>query len=109
MKNEKCRHGIEKGTHCTMCCNVPTCTLCFGDINEGLPGIFLKKERAVGFAYVNWRGEKSSRRVIPHSIYFGSTEWHKEDQWLLKGWDVDKEAEREYAMSDISNWKTLEE
>jgi len=35
---------------------------------------------------------------------FGSTEYHKEEQWLLRAWDVDKQDYRTYALKDILEW-----
>lgn len=51
--------------------------------------------------YTNWKGETSIRNIIPQEIYFGSTEWHKEEQWLLQAIDADKDAMRTFAMSEI--------
>lgn len=54
------------------------------------------------FDYVNHRGEKGERRVRPTGpIYFGSTEFHKEGQWLMEAWDLDKDATRVFALKDI--------
>lgn len=53
------------------------------------------------FAYRNWRGEVGTRHVRPISVRYGSTEWHPEPQWLLLAHDLDKDAEREFAMRDI--------
>lgn len=105
MEKQTCRHGIKKGEHCTLCCNAPGCALCKNDIDQGLPGIYLQGEREVLFEYVNYRGESSTRRVIPLDSRFGSTKWHPRRQWLLRAWDLDKEAQREFAMGDISNWR----
>ena len=52
--------------------------------------------------YRNWRGETAIRNIIPTSIRYGATEWHKEPQWLLVGMDVDKGEEREFALRDFS-------
>lgn len=52
--------------------------------------------------YRNYRGEIAQRRIIPYSIRYGTTEWHPEPGWLLKAWDFDKQAEREFAMKDIN-------
>ncbi|TSD89161.1 hypothetical protein FFK22_009010 [Mycobacterium sp. KBS0706] len=41
------------------------------------------------------------RRAVPMSVRFGSTEWHPEPQWLLRAFDVEKQAEREFAMKDM--------
>lgn len=60
----------------------------------------------VTFTYKNWKGEIALRTVIPQGISFGITEWHpKNKQWLLKAWDCDKKAYREFAIEDISDWK----
>ena len=51
-------------------------------------------------AYTNYRGEKSIRRITPHSVRYGSTTWHVDQQWLLKAWDHHKMAVREFALKD---------
>ena len=58
---------------------------------------------ALKFDYVNYRGELSHRRVIVHSVNYGSTEWHIEPQWLLYALDVEKNEFRDFAMKDMSN------
>jgi len=58
----------------------------------------------VTFTYKNHRGETSVRLVRPIMIAFGSTDFHPKPQWLLYGWDLQKEAERTYAMADIKDW-----
>lgn len=62
-------------------------------------------DKTVHFTYTNWKGETSLRTVVPTFIWYGSTEFHPEPQWLLKAWDVDKKVERDFAMADISGWK----
>lgn len=54
------------------------------------------------FDYVNYRGEKSSRRVQPHSIRFGSSEYHQKPQWLMLATDLAKNEIREFAMQDMT-------
>lgn len=54
------------------------------------------------FTYKNYRGEIATRVVTPISVRFGSTEWHPEPQWLMKAFDHEKQAEREFAMMDIT-------
>jgi len=51
--------------------------------------------------YKNWRNETSIRTIIPAKVFFGRTDFHKEDQWLLEVFDVEKDALRTYAMQDI--------
>src|SRR4249919_1907965 len=54
--------------------------------------------------YTNWRGETDERHIIPLRVWFGHTEWHKADQWLLTALDIDKNAERDFALQDIQKW-----
>lgn len=51
--------------------------------------------------YRNWRGEVGERNIIPHSVWFGATEWHPEPQWLLSALDTDKGAARDFALADF--------
>ena len=44
----------------------------------------------IQFEYINYKGIKSTRNVIPVSLYFGSTEFHPENQWLMVAYDLDK-------------------
>ncbi len=61
----------------------------------------IQLNRAVKVQYKNYRGEVGIRSIIPMEIYWGQTEYHPHDQWLLKVWDVEKNAERIYAFKDI--------
>lgn len=54
--------------------------------------------------YKNWKGEEKIRTIIPKDIYFGSTNYHKQEQWLIKVFDVEKQVERTYALKDIKEW-----
>ncbi len=62
----------------------------------------------VTFTYTNHRYETAQRRVRPIRIWFSSTAWHPDAQWLLEAFDLDKQATREFAVSGISSWKRLE-
>lgn len=61
----------------------------------------IKNEQTLKFKYTNWKGETSIREVIPQEIYYGHTEWHPEDGWLLKALDVEKNEERHFSVKDI--------
>lgn len=52
--------------------------------------------------YKNWRGEVSTRRIQPIRIEFAATEWHPEPQWLLVATDIEKQAERSFALKDFN-------
>lgn len=58
----------------------------------------------VTFTYKNYRGETSVRLVRPITIAFGQNGFHPEPQWLMHGWDLNKDAERTFAMKDIQDW-----
>lgn len=53
------------------------------------------------FEYINYKGIKSTRNVIPMSLYFGATEFHPENQWLIVVYDLDKQCERTFALNNI--------
>ncbi len=61
-------------------------------------------EKQVKILYTNYRGETSLRTIVPMKIWFGSTDWHPTPQWLLDAQDIQKEAERSFAMKDIKAW-----
>lgn len=65
--------------------------------------------KKVRILYTNWQGITGYRNIIPKSIEYKSTEWHKEEQWILNAFDVDKEADRGFAIKDIKEWTVLEE
>ena len=54
--------------------------------------------------YTNYRGETAVRTIVPINFYFGKTEYHPEEQWLIRLWDVDRNAERIYALKEITEW-----
>lgn len=60
---------------------------------------------AVRFDYVNHEGARGTRNVVPRRMYFGSTPYHPERQWLLEAWDVDKRAYRVFALG-MCNFRT---
>lgn len=61
-------------------------------------------EKIVYILYTNYRGETTTRRIIPDKIWFGKTDWHPENQWILDAFDVDKNANRSFSLKDIKSW-----
>lgn len=61
-------------------------------------------QREVKIVYTNFRGETAIRSIIPKEIVFISTEWHPQEQWCLLAFDVEKQAERTFAVKDIKSW-----
>ena len=62
------------------------------------------KKQTVKILYRNYKGEVAYRTIIPKSIDFTSTDWHPEEQWILTAFDVDKNAEKGFAVVDIKEW-----
>ena len=60
---------------------------------------------AITILYTNWKGETAYRRIIPKGLRFASSEFHPEAQWLLDAYDLDKQADRAFAMRDVKEWK----
>lgn len=63
------------------------------ELNKPTPSVVL--------TYTNYRGETAERRIIPFEVLFGSTEWHQEPQWLLRAYDCEKKAYRDFALKDF--------
>lgn len=66
-------------------------------------------EAPVTLTYTNWKGETAQRRIIPRRIWWGSTEWHPEPQWLLTALDVDKGEDRDFALKDFGQPVTVQD
>lgn len=60
--------------------------------------------KTVSILYTNYRGESAVRKIIPCKIWYGKTKWHIEKQWLLNAYDLEKNADRSFAMKDIRAW-----
>jgi predicted DNA-binding transcriptional regulator YafY len=61
----------------------------------------IKTGTIISFVYRNHRNEVSERRARMIGVYFGSTRWHREPQWMMVAMDLDKHDERTFAMRDI--------
>ena len=51
--------------------------------------------------YTNWRGEKSTRRLRIKGFWYGATEFHPEPGLMIKAYDFDKKAERDFRVCDF--------
>ncbi len=63
-----------------------------------------EEKQKIKILYTNWKGITSYRNIVPKSIEFKATEWHKEEQWILNAFDIDKNADRGFALKDIKEW-----
>lgn len=55
----------------------------------------------VTLTYTNWQGKTAQRTITPVRVWFGSTPWHPEPQWLLTAVDAEKGLERDFALKDF--------
>ncbi len=62
------------------------------------------KNNLVTINYTNYKGERSTRTILPIEMYHGYNEWHTEPQWLLEAIDFEKEDIRNFAIKDIHSW-----
>lgn len=64
----------------------------------------MNEKEIVFIVYTNYKGKTSVRRIIPKQLFFGHNEWHTEDQWLMVAYDLEKEADRTFALKDVKAW-----
>lgn len=55
----------------------------------------------VDILYKNHKWETAWRTIQPQSLWYGFTKWHPENQWFIKGIDVAKRVERDFAWKDV--------
>lgn len=48
--------------------------------------------------YKNWSGEIRERDLVPLKLWFGSTKWHPEPQYLLKCFDDEDGETKDFAL-----------
>ena len=65
--------------------------------------------RDVSIDYTNWRGERSVRVVLPARMWWGKTEFHPTEQFLLHAFDIEKQSWRDFAMENIHSWSPAPE
>lgn len=83
---------IETPVHATIDINDPRYSVTDPDKVDAGPKLHV--------SYTNYRGEPAVRLISPDGLWFGTTEWHPEPGWLLRCYDWDKTAWRDYALAD---------
>lgn len=53
--------------------------------------------------YTNYRGETAERSITPKRVWYGISDWHPEPQWFLTAFDHDKNADRDFALTDFGH------
>ena len=57
--------------------------------------------QVIRFRYRNWKGVVSERTARVTNLFYGSTEWHPQPQWLVQALDMEKSAVRLFALRDM--------
>jgi len=52
--------------------------------------------------YKNYQGKVSQRTIMPLRVLFKATDYHPDQQWILDAFDLDKSAERSFALKDFN-------
>ena len=60
---------------------------------------------AVRILYTNYKGETSWRNIYPGHIWWAKTPHHPQGGYLLTAFDLDKKADRDFALKDIQKWE----
>lgn len=53
------------------------------------------------FTYKNHKNEVEKRCVAPKTVWFGRTEFHKDQQWFLRAYDYNRKGIRDFALNDF--------
>lgn len=51
--------------------------------------------------YTNWQGETEVRTLMPQALFYGSTEHHPREQWLVQCLDVERGHVRHYSLDSM--------
>ena len=77
-------------------CRIPTDD--DGEVSNVKPLLRIGANGVQPVPYTNYKGETAIRNIMPVTLYYGSNEWHPEEQWLLVAWDADKKTLRTFSL-----------
>lgn len=63
-------------------------------------GRHLAEPKKIIFVY-NWQGDETDRMAVPLLLYYGTSEYYKKEQWLMKAVDVEDGVVRIFAVKDM--------
>lgn len=66
-----------------------------------MEAFYLRMNTPLAVEYTNYRGETAIRTIVPQQIWYGSTEYHPEPQWLVTAFDVERAVGRDFALKDM--------
>lgn len=59
-----------------------------------------RPDAPIKFRYKNHEGKTRVRTAIIKRVWFGSTHWHKEPQWMMRAFCTEHNANRDFAIAD---------
>lgn len=74
-----------------------------GEVAPTKPMLYIGANGVQPVPYTNDKGETAIRNIMPVTLYFGSNEWHPEEQWLLVAWDTDEKALRTFSLKGFKD------
>lgn len=72
------------------------------------PPATLASDCVMRFVYTNYKGVTSVRSVFPWRMRYAATEHHPKPQWIMDAYDIEKGANRSFAMADMQGCKPAE-
>lgn len=60
--------------------------------------VFNKPNKVI---YTNYKLETAERNIVPFKLWYGHTQYHLEDCWLVNAYDLEKMAIRDFKLNDM--------
>jgi hypothetical protein len=79
------------------------CNINDGEVPNMKPLLRIGANGVQPVPYTNDKSETAIRNIMPVTLYYGSNEWHPEEQWLLVAWDSDKQALRTFSLQGFKD------
>lgn len=64
---------------------------------------FMNTPKRMRCTYTNYKGEVAVRTITVLGIWYGSTDWHKDEQFFIGGRDEETGLYRDFAMRDMKD------
>jgi predicted DNA-binding transcriptional regulator YafY len=56
--------------------------------------------QAIRFRYTDWQGITGHKEVEAEAVWWGTTNYYPDAQWLLSGWDRSRNVPRDFALAN---------
>lgn len=71
------------------------------EVDMLIDGVTFISDQVIRFRYENWKGVVSDRIARVEALVYASTEWHRELQWLVRAFDVEKHETSLFSLRDM--------